>query len=257
MPAVDNQGVRIHYEVEGAGPPLVIQHGLSDSLETWREYGYVDALTEDYQVVLVDGRGHGKSDKPHESAAYRLPRCASDVVAVLDALHIRTAHFFGYSWGARIGFALAKEAPTRVSSMVLGGSPPIGPAKAGIWDADPWVPVLQKGAEAIAPTLWDAEVSDALRARIDANDVDALLAVRTMLAEETEMQFDLASMTMPCLLFVGERDAGNLEGVRETAARIAQSEFVALPEQTQIGTLLSADIVLPHLTRFLFRVAQP
>jgi len=44
MPYVHNGGVRIHYRVEGDGPPLVMQHGYTDSMETWYELGYVDAL---------------------------------------------------------------------------------------------------------------------------------------------------------------------------------------------------------------------
>jgi pimeloyl-ACP methyl ester carboxylesterase len=44
MAFANNEGVRIHYEVEGDGPPLVIQHGYSDSIATWYELGYVDAL---------------------------------------------------------------------------------------------------------------------------------------------------------------------------------------------------------------------
>ena len=44
MPYAENNGVRIHYQLEGGGQPLVLQHGFTDSLETWYELGYVDAL---------------------------------------------------------------------------------------------------------------------------------------------------------------------------------------------------------------------
>ena len=49
MPYADNQGVRIHYQVEGDGPPLVLQHGFLQSIEDWHECGYVDALKGDYR----------------------------------------------------------------------------------------------------------------------------------------------------------------------------------------------------------------
>ena len=64
-----NQGVRIHFTVEGEGPPLVLQHGFASSLQTWYITGYVEALQSDYQLILVDARGHGGSDKPHDPAA--------------------------------------------------------------------------------------------------------------------------------------------------------------------------------------------
>src|SRR5688572_13885545 len=59
MPYADHQGVWIHYQVEGEGPPLALQHGFSGSLEDWQEFGYTDRLKQDYQLILVDARGHG------------------------------------------------------------------------------------------------------------------------------------------------------------------------------------------------------
>ena len=64
MPFATNNGLRIHYQIEGSGPPLVLQHGFTGSINGWRRYGYVEALAGDYRVVLVDARGHGQSDKP-------------------------------------------------------------------------------------------------------------------------------------------------------------------------------------------------
>jgi hypothetical protein len=74
MPYVSSQNIRIHYQVEGDGPPLVLQHGSMSSLETWRQCGYVQALQHAYQCILLDARGRGGSDKPHDSTAYAL-RC--------------------------------------------------------------------------------------------------------------------------------------------------------------------------------------
>ena len=71
MPCANNEGVRIYYEVEGQGPPLVLMHGITDSLEVFRLVGYVEALKSDYRLILIDARGHGASDKPHDSDAYR------------------------------------------------------------------------------------------------------------------------------------------------------------------------------------------
>lgn len=93
MPYVDNNGVRIHYQVEGDDPPLVLQHGFTSSMRRWYLYDYVDALKSDYQLILVDARGHGQSDKPHDPDAYDVSLMARDVVAVLDALQLDKVHF--------------------------------------------------------------------------------------------------------------------------------------------------------------------
>jgi pimeloyl-ACP methyl ester carboxylesterase len=89
MPYTDNRGVRVHYRIEGAGPPLVLQHGFTQSVEDWYECGYVDALSRDYRLILVDARGHGGSDKPHDSSTYPLEKRVSDVVAVMRWRSIR------------------------------------------------------------------------------------------------------------------------------------------------------------------------
>jgi pimeloyl-ACP methyl ester carboxylesterase len=78
----------------------------------------------DLKVILTDARGHGRSDKPHEPAAYDLRLRAMDVATVLDHLGLPTANYFGYSMGGWIGFGLAKYAPERARSLILGGAHP-------------------------------------------------------------------------------------------------------------------------------------
>ena len=110
MPYADNQGIRVHYKVEGEGPPLVLQHGSTSSIQAWYQNGYVEPLKPHYQLILVDARGHGASDKPHDAVSYALPFAlplrVSDIVAVLDDLGIQKAHYWGYSMGGWIGFGL-------------------------------------------------------------------------------------------------------------------------------------------------------
>jgi pimeloyl-ACP methyl ester carboxylesterase len=61
MPFANNHGVNIHYEVEGHGPPLALVHGFSGNHTSWRGYGFVDKLKDDYTLILIDARGHGAS----------------------------------------------------------------------------------------------------------------------------------------------------------------------------------------------------
>ena len=110
MPYANNQGVLIHYQVTGDGSPLVLQHGFNASMEDWYEFGYVEKLNQEHRLILVDARGHGASDKPHESEAYELKRLVSDIVVVLDDLQVIKAHYLGYSMGGWIGFGMAKYA---------------------------------------------------------------------------------------------------------------------------------------------------
>jgi pimeloyl-ACP methyl ester carboxylesterase len=90
-------------------------------MESWYELGYVHTLKTDHQLILIDARGHGASDKPHDPNAYRLPWMVEDISTVLDHLHIPKAHFWGYSMGGWIGFGLAKYVPKRFYSLIIGG----------------------------------------------------------------------------------------------------------------------------------------
>jgi pimeloyl-ACP methyl ester carboxylesterase len=124
MPHVTNRGVRIHYETIGNGPALVMHHGTFGSSADFIDLGYVDAFKANHQVILPDSRGHGQSDKPHDSNCYDLALRSSDVLAVLDELGVRKIDYFGYSLGGWIGFDLAIHAPERFGSFIFVGSHP-------------------------------------------------------------------------------------------------------------------------------------
>jgi pimeloyl-ACP methyl ester carboxylesterase len=160
MPYSVNQGVRIHYQIEGDGQPLVLQHGFTGSLESWYDLGYVEALKPHYRLILIDARGHGASDKPHQADAYERERNVADTTTVLDDLDIPRAHYFGYSMGGRIGFAIARYAPERVHSLIIGGRSPYALPQAG---PDRMLEGLKQGAETI-PSIWTVAVPPSLRA---------------------------------------------------------------------------------------------
>jgi len=84
MPNLIHGGIRIYYQFEGDGEPLVMLHGLSDSQWGLRALGYVEPVKERFRVILIDARGHGYSDKPHDPGAYTPALMAGDVLAVLD-----------------------------------------------------------------------------------------------------------------------------------------------------------------------------
>ncbi len=127
MPKVQSGSVGIYFETEGSDLPVVMVHGWSGSIEWWREFGYTEPLRDRYKLILIDLRGHGQSDVPASEEAYDTELMAHDVLAVMNALAIPRAHFFGYSMGGWIGFHLGLLAPERFLSMVLGGALPGGP----------------------------------------------------------------------------------------------------------------------------------
>jgi pimeloyl-ACP methyl ester carboxylesterase len=249
MPYAQSQGVRIHYQLEGAGPALLLQHGFTDSLESWYELGYVDALKHHYRLILVDARGHGASDKPHEPHAYEHKLHVADLIVVLDDLTMPKAHFLGYSMGGRIGFALATYAPERCSSLIIGGAHPYQPTSEHF---DARLQTLKRGLEGMVATST-AAASPTRKARLLENDVEALMASWIGRMKGTSFEEVLPTMTMPCLLYAGEADAAYSE-VKECIKYMPNVTFVSFPGLNHPQAFMQSHVVLPHIMQFLATV---
>ncbi len=125
----ESDGLRIRYQIDGQGPPVVLIHGYSASGDTnWRLPGMIAKLSPDFRVITIDNRGHGLSDKPEDATAYG-HRMADDVVRLLDRLQIERAHLAGYSMGGMIVLKVAATHPERMLSGMIGGMgwTPLGP----------------------------------------------------------------------------------------------------------------------------------
>ena len=99
MPEIEANGVRLHYEVTGNGPPLVFVHGMCGRGAVWA--GQVERLSGELTSVTYDRRGHGSSgdgDAPHS-----VPLHGDDFAALVKALGLPPVVYVGSSGGARIG----------------------------------------------------------------------------------------------------------------------------------------------------------
>ena len=105
------------------GEPILLIHGFASThAVNWVFPQWVKTLTgAGRRVIAFDNRGHGRSEKFYDPAAYALPEMAEDARALLDHLHIEVADVMGYSMGARIAAFLAMAHAGRVRSMILGG----------------------------------------------------------------------------------------------------------------------------------------
>ena len=121
MPYFDSEGIKIYYEIEGEGPPVVMIHGFSSNLEDgWKQTNWVETLKDNYQLILLDCRGHGKSDKPHDDSDYG-QKMTEDIIKLIEHLSIEKANLFGYSLGASLTLRLLLTKPAIITSAILGG----------------------------------------------------------------------------------------------------------------------------------------
>jgi pimeloyl-ACP methyl ester carboxylesterase len=115
---VDHDGARIWYATYGSGSPVILLHGGLGHSGNWG-YQVPTLVSSGHRAVLIDSRGHGRSTRDLRPFMYEL--MASDVVAVMDALHLEKAAFVGWSDGACIALILAMKASARVAGVFYFG----------------------------------------------------------------------------------------------------------------------------------------
>ncbi len=134
MPRLAANGLTFHVQRAGAGPDVVLIHGLTGDLSIWLLCRAMQVLSEGSQVTAYDLRGHGYSDAPE--SGYTSLDHARDLVALLDVLEIGRARLVGHSFGAVIAVHAAVLAPERVEALIL--SDPYFPALRHLEDLSRW-----------------------------------------------------------------------------------------------------------------------
>lgn len=115
MPFCAVDDVQLYYEVDGTGAPLLFLHGLGSTGRDWAEQ--VDHFDDEYRVLRVDLRGHGRSEK--SDGPYHIAQFARDVAVLLRRLDAAPAHVVGLSMGGMVALQLGADAPQLVRSLVV------------------------------------------------------------------------------------------------------------------------------------------
>jgi pimeloyl-ACP methyl ester carboxylesterase len=261
MSYANNQGVNIYYEVEGQGPALVFAHGATGNLDAWRNYGYVDRLKNHYTLILFDLRGHGRSDKPHAVEAYHYRLQASDVIAVLDTLQVGQTHFWGYSLGATIGFALAKHYPQRIHSLILGGSSPYSEVRPLTEPPSRSLQIMRNGIQGGANVVVQGarelfgEITPHYEARLRNLDYQAQAALMEYLDYHLPSLEDvLPTMNMPCLVYMADDDDPKFVHTQEYVKQMPNATFLGIPGHNHLTINTDLDAFVPQILDFLATV---
>ena len=249
-------GLRIYYRTYGSGPPMVLVHGWgTDGPGNWVDTGWVEALGKLRTLIVLDVRGHGRSDKPHARAPYSYAAMSRDVLAVLDALDVGRCEFMGYSMGAFMGAHLLGLCPERFLSMVLGG---IG---------DETSESAAQGA-AIAAALRQGErpttgYAAAVRAFVEATpgqDLEALAcSAEQMWPEGYALEVagaGIARAELPVLVINGSDDHPYVDSADAFAAALPQGRHLRVPGVDHLSALRS-DAFLETVVDFLAPATPP
>jgi len=212
MSYFDNNGARLHYELDGRedAPVLVLSNSLGTNLDMWEPQ--MPALLQHFRVLRHDARGHGSSDVT--PGPYTIAQLGGDVLALMDHLGISRAHFCGLSMGGMIGMWLGAHHAGRIDRLVLCNT------AAKIGTPDTWNPRIAKvdaeGMASVVDTVLDRWFTPGFRQRAP----QQVAIVRDMLLEtepagygancaavrDMDLRADIASITVPTLVIAGTHD---------------------------------------------------
>ena len=120
MPFYQLPDLKLYYEITGNGSPLLFIHGLGSSSRDWEKQ--VPVFVNRFQVITLDLRGHGRSDKP--PGPYSIRMFADDTAALFRELGLAPLHLVGISMGGMVGFELAVRFPELLRSLTIVNSYP-------------------------------------------------------------------------------------------------------------------------------------
>jgi aminoacrylate hydrolase len=236
LPFANRDGVRVYFEAEGSGPPVLLLAGLSGIGSAWRPV--VPLLSPRFQVIRPDHRGCGRSDRPADG--YTIFDHARDMVSVLDHLGLERVAVVGSSTGGAIAQTMALDYPDRIDRLVLASSW-ARPDPFFVWQFDLRKRVLDElGPEQYtrlsALFLFSPRYLAQNHRAVDEWCSRAATVDRRILARriDTILAFDesarLGRITCPILITVGEEDFCTPPHMSEELARaIPGAELSLLP----------------------------
>jgi pimeloyl-ACP methyl ester carboxylesterase len=251
VPVVERHGVQLHYADRGSGQAVLFHTGGGGDGRMWELAGYTEALGG-YRHLLLDHRGHGRSDQPVGLAAHAIDEYAADVIAVLDHASVARAVLVGYSSGAEILYRTAAARPDRCLAVVGIGAIPTPFDEPG--------PSLEKAADvravgmrALMEGLSAQESEPAPGWLIDnlaETSPDMFAHMLEAWADTPDALDDFSAIAAPTLLVCGENEVADGD-VARVVALLANGSAVVLPGFGHLQTFWHAEMTAPAIVRFL------
>ncbi len=243
MPYTEINGVNLNYEVHGeSGEPLVLVHGYTGDITDWRHQ--LPAFAESHRVLIVDNRGHGRSDAPADRSAYTIGQMASDVQALTRELGFKRFHLLGHSMGGAIVQEMALETPERLLSLTLHdttdgfGRGLMNPVVVA-WRDWRFRVAEEEGMTAVArmnspfppPPHMPAERLEETNVRLSRMTVDAFVGAWNGLSEWQGTHERARNIGLPTLVIWGDMDSPFIiEGSARLVKAIANAEQAVIAE---------------------------
>ena len=241
---VNSNGLKIYYEVHGAGKPLVLLHGAFATAEGWQPL--LPTLTKTRQIIAIELQGHGHTADRDTPLSFE--QMADDTAAVLRELKISSADVFGYSMGGTAALALAIRHPSLVGKLAILGSG-TGSAR------DTYDPATYKQMKSMTPQNFNFPVLKDPYTRVAPDPSKwPVLVAKLMKMEDDFKGFPAASVKSikaQTLIMMGDRDAVLPEHAVEVFRLIPNSKLAIFPGGDHFMLFTSTDKILATLVPFL------
>jgi pimeloyl-ACP methyl ester carboxylesterase len=237
----DVNGIKIYYEIYGAGEPLLLLHGQGGSIQTFLLQ--IPELSKHFKVIAVDSRAQGKSTDSDKEITYAL--MASDMSALMDKLNLTSAYVVGWSDGGNIGLELALAQPQKVKKLVTFGANYthenfMAPPDSVTMDPnDPRLlkttPVLMKFKEGLD------KLSPAVRKKLS----DLVEKYPNLTVEQ------LKQIKVPVLVVVGDRDLIDLDQTVSLFRSLPHSQLLIVPGASHAVPIEQPELINSQVIKFL------
>jgi 3-oxoadipate enol-lactonase len=249
----------LHYEEQGAGPAVLLLHGLGGTGAAVWKY-QAEELARHFQVVVPDLRGAGESPKP--PGPYSLQDFVDDLRRLIEGLGLAPAALVGHSFGGSIVLEYAAQHPDDVSALAAVGGPTELPEQNREAMRARAKTVAREGMAAVAETVATNGTAasfreahpDEFRAYIDLlESADPAGYVATCLAiAELDMSEHLSRISAPVLLVAGDHDGvAPPELNRRNVERIPNASFVEISDCGHVVPWEKPEALLEAVRSFL------
>jgi len=266
MPKAHINDVDLHYEVSGIGPSIALCHGYTSSSHDWSFQ--IPALSQNYQVITMDHRGHGNSSAPSHANAYSIPIFANDIYQLLNYLGTTKCCLVGHSMGGFIALQFAIDYPQLITSLVLVGT-------SSSWINLPGYAELRTKLDEIArrdgmeaafeydtrhnPLLRrhfekHPELREIAKRRICRTSVDGFTHAGQALLLWPSVTSRLGEISAPTLVILGEEDTAFRQPSKDLAKGIPNSELKLVPQASHSPQEERPTTFNRLLTEFLSKV---